>query len=192
MGKFNLGFSLIELIVCIAISSVLGLIAVPAFNDLYQRRRIEVAAVQIDELFRASRAIAIYKNINVTICAGVNDPNGVTLKCIASSRSTDWSHSAIAYTDPLGVNDYRKEGREQRIKFESTGVSNLKITADSRYYVHPDSTISSSITNRKKFCFYFQANSSKEPLKGLLLLDKYGNSRYCNNYEYNDCVKECQ
>lgn len=192
MGKFCLGFNLIELLICIAISSVLSFVAIPAFNDYYQRRKMEANALQIAELFRYARTDALLKNRLVRICAGRINKVNVIQDCIAQSQALDWSLGAIAYFDYSGDAQYHKEGRIKRFKFANYGTNLINIQSDKLYYIHPDSTISSSTSSHKKFCFYLQVNTANNPLKGLLILEKYGNSRYCSNAEYNDCIKECQ
>lgn len=192
MGKFCFGFNLIELLICIAISSVISFVAIPGFNDYYRRRKVEANALQIAELFRFARTDAMLKNHLVSICAGRINKANVIQNCIAKSQSTDWSHGAIAYFDYQGDAQYHDSGRIKRSKFENYETNLIKIQSDSMYYIHPDSTISSSIPMRKKFCFYLQASTTSNMLKGLLIFDKYGNSRYCSNAEYNDCIKECQ
>lgn len=55
----NRGFTLIELVSALAISAILGLIAVPALNSLIQQQQLRSAAHDLHRLLNSARATAI-------------------------------------------------------------------------------------------------------------------------------------
>ena len=78
------GFTLIELMVTVAVMAVLAAIAAPSMSELIDNRR---AAGQTEELvasLQLARAEAIRRNARVTICAGT----GVT--CSGSTTWDNW------------------------------------------------------------------------------------------------------
>lgn len=56
------GFSLIELLVVVAIISILMVVAMPAINSIGRGREMEVAAIQISDAIALARQTALSKN----------------------------------------------------------------------------------------------------------------------------------
>ena len=80
------GFTLIELMVTVAVMAILAAIAAPSMSELIDNRR---AAGQTEELvasLQLARAEAIRRNARVTVCAGTG---------IVCSGSTTWGNWTI-------------------------------------------------------------------------------------------------
>lgn len=65
------GFSLIELMVAVAILAILLALAVPSFQDMIQRNRVRTAAADLTTGLNLARAEAIKRGLSVSLC--VND-----------------------------------------------------------------------------------------------------------------------
>ena len=61
------GFTLIELMVTIAVLAILMAIAVPSFNDFFQRYRLRGAADDVATLLAVARTEAVARNRNVAV-----------------------------------------------------------------------------------------------------------------------------
>lgn len=61
------GFTLIELMVTVAVLAILMAIAAPAFNDFFQRYRLRGAADDVTSLLANARAEAVARNRHVAI-----------------------------------------------------------------------------------------------------------------------------
>ena len=59
IGKKNTGFTLIELMVAIAIISIVSIIAVPRFNDMIPRYRLKAAARNLQANMQKAKVRAI-------------------------------------------------------------------------------------------------------------------------------------
>lgn len=77
------GFTLIELMVTLAVVGILAAVAVPAMTSLIAGNRLAGASGELASSLQLARSEAIRRNAQVTICASIN---GTT--CTAS---TDWS-----------------------------------------------------------------------------------------------------
>jgi len=67
IGKKNTGFTLIELMIAIAIISIVSIIAVPNFNDVIPRYRLKAAARDLQANMQKARLQAIKENSPVQI-----------------------------------------------------------------------------------------------------------------------------
>jgi type IV fimbrial biogenesis protein FimT len=79
VGNFR-GFTLIEVLVALAIIFILALVSIPSFINLIQSRRLSTAAEQLYNTLQYARTEAIKRNANVYVsfitgdswCYGVN------------------------------------------------------------------------------------------------------------------------
>lgn len=85
------GFTLIELMVTVAIVSILLIVAVPSFQTVMNSNRLTTAANEFVGSFQAARAEAIRYNRRVVICLSTN-PNAATPTCAAAdaTNATGW------------------------------------------------------------------------------------------------------
>jgi len=67
IGKKTTGFTFVELMIAIALISILSIIAVPRFNDLIPRYRLKAAARNIQANMQKARLQAIKENNTVQI-----------------------------------------------------------------------------------------------------------------------------
>ncbi|WP_166259106.1 GspH/FimT family pseudopilin [Marinobacter salicampi] len=86
------GLTLIELVVVIALISVVVGFAVPGFAGLVERSHRQTTISSMVNLFNVSRTAAVQQQVPVTICP--LDP--ADAKC-----TRDWSLPVTAFTDPL-------------------------------------------------------------------------------------------
>ncbi|WP_169732503.1 GspH/FimT family pseudopilin [Derxia gummosa] len=95
MGQAERGFTLVELLVVMAISAILAAIAVPAFQSVIQRNQADSVAMDLTGALNLTREEAIRTRGYMAIC-----PRGVTADGLPSdfcssdgTRSVhDWSH----------------------------------------------------------------------------------------------------
>ncbi|HET7570471.1 MAG TPA: GspH/FimT family pseudopilin [Gammaproteobacteria bacterium] len=88
----NKGFTLIELMVTIAVAAILVTAGVPAFNQFVQENRM---AAQVNSLVRAlniARSEAVSERTTTVVCASSDQ-----MKCI-----TDWNKGWIVFADKNG------------------------------------------------------------------------------------------
>jgi len=146
------GFTLIELMVTLAVVVVLAMLAIPSFKDLIDKSRLRGATDDIVNLLNTARvsAIKLQRDVNVSIastsstspwCAGavqaaeptsIGDPmpeaaacdcNATTVACIVDDRNT-----VVSSTSYSGAT---LQGLSTAIKY-SSGSSGEGITFDSK------------------------------------------------------------
>lgn len=83
------GFTLIELMVAIALLGILLALAMPSFSDMIRRMRIESAASSLSVAFATARSEAVKRGRDISVC---KSDNGTTC-----TTSGDWSTGWVIY-----------------------------------------------------------------------------------------------
>jgi type IV fimbrial biogenesis protein FimT len=91
--KYNSGFTLIEMIVTVAIVAILASIAVPSFSSLIERNRATVAANEMVSALLLARSEALKRRNNVTVCTSVDQTT------CAGNGELDFSKGWIVFVD---------------------------------------------------------------------------------------------
>ncbi len=92
MSAKEAGFSLVELVVTVAVAAIVLAIAVPAFGGIVQRTRETSAYHLLTLAFASARLGAVKAREPVTVC-----PSSDGLTCRGDEV---WSHGWIIYADP--------------------------------------------------------------------------------------------
>jgi len=93
--KKSMGFSVVELVIVLAVAAILLGTAVPSFKETIQNNRL---ATQVNELHAGlsmARSEAVKRNNNVTICPRAVSEGG-TLVCDSSGN---WGNGWIVFVD---------------------------------------------------------------------------------------------
>ena len=93
--KKHSGFTLIELMVTLAVAVILAVIAVPGFRTIIQNNRATTQANDLLTAMTLARSEAIKRGSNVSVCS-VADPIPSPIVCAASN---DWATGWIVFTD---------------------------------------------------------------------------------------------
>jgi type IV fimbrial biogenesis protein FimT len=123
MKRAQPGFTLLELMLVVAIGSILLAIAVPTMGNFIRNSRITSAANDVMAGLHFTRSEAIKRRMPVTLCtsaSAVTDPNPT---CAASALLTGW----IAFVD-LNQSGQRDAGEAVLMQHEAM---NAQITAQS-------------------------------------------------------------
>ena len=89
MSSYTRGFTLLELLISLAIFSTVMMSALPSFSSYLERQRQHSIIDQVSHSWRSVRTQAVYKNSNITLC-GSNDG----IHC-----QRDWSEFLLTFTD---------------------------------------------------------------------------------------------
>ncbi|MEE9493049.1 MAG: GspH/FimT family pseudopilin [Gammaproteobacteria bacterium] len=93
--KKHYGFTLIELMITIAIAAIVMTIAVPSFNTTIQNNRITTQTNDLISAINLARMEAIHRGANVSLCASSDQAT--------CSGTNDWSVGWIVYEDTVAV-----------------------------------------------------------------------------------------
>jgi len=88
------GITLIELTVAMAVVVVLTALAIPSFQALSRRSRVDTALHLLTSHFASARIAAITHNVPVVICPSRGDG--------ACRQDSDWSDHWLTFRDPDG------------------------------------------------------------------------------------------
>ncbi len=94
MKRAQAGFTLLELMVVLAIAGVLMAVAIPAMGNFIRNSRITGAANDVMAGFHFARSEAIKRRVPVTLCTSANS-QAANPTCAASPLLTGW----VAFVD---------------------------------------------------------------------------------------------
>jgi type IV fimbrial biogenesis protein FimT len=94
------GFTMIELIVTLAVMAIVLAIAIPGFQDFLRRNRIAAETNNLTSALAIARSEAVKRAQRVTVC-GVADPGAATPACADDAWSSGW----IVFVDTGAVGD---------------------------------------------------------------------------------------
>ena len=91
----NSGFTLIELMVTLAVAAIILSVGVPSFRAVIMDNRLVSQANQLVTSIKIARSAAVRYQRNATVCASANFDATVP----SCSASTDWSDGWIVWVD---------------------------------------------------------------------------------------------
>lgn len=97
MPRPNRGFTLVELIIVLALMAVLTTIAIPSFADLSVRNRVTADINQLNATLQGARSTALGNGVAVIVCPGDSSSG-----CRDHGR---WERGWFSFTDPDGDRD---------------------------------------------------------------------------------------
>ena len=78
LGRSACGFTLVELMIAVAVAGVLAAIAIPAFDSFIMSNRLSSYASAFSASARVARTEAMKRNLPVTLCKSSNGTSCVT------------------------------------------------------------------------------------------------------------------
>jgi type IV fimbrial biogenesis protein FimT len=94
--RLQAGYTLIELMVVVAIVGILSAVAVPNFSQMMQRQRVDSQVSALVSAMRSTRAEAVKRGQQVTLCP-TNNPNDNLPVC--ATGNPDWSRGWVVFVD---------------------------------------------------------------------------------------------
>ena len=106
-------FTVLELLVTLAVAAILLLTAVPSFQQFTQRQKMKVAVNSLHNGLLLARNEAVHRNVPVVACPG-DDTDGCT-------GDRDWSNGWIVFPD---LNDDRQRQAGETLLLHGQGSGN--------------------------------------------------------------------
>jgi type IV fimbrial biogenesis protein FimT len=94
MKHKQFGFTLLELLVAVAIAGILATLAAPSFRTLLVRRSVQTAAESLVADMRLARSEALKRSTRTVICKSTNGAN-----CDAAGVDNNWRVGWIVFVD---------------------------------------------------------------------------------------------
>lgn len=117
------GFTLVEVMVVVAIMAILITLAAPSFTPLIERWRVQQTVKELESTLYFARSEAIKRGGNVIIHKNANNTNGCTL----ASTGNDWGCGWSVCADLNGNNSCQSNEVLQRFD----GAPNVQVTRTS-------------------------------------------------------------
>ncbi|MGH8830139.1 MAG: GspH/FimT family pseudopilin [Polaromonas sp.] len=115
MRSFSRGFTLIELMVVVALAAILLGIGVPSFKSFVAGQRVKTAAGDFAMALVFARAEAIKRNADVTITAATSGAtgwqDGWTVAAGGGALSTQSAYPGLMLSGPTSAITFKSTGR---------------------------------------------------------------------------------
>lgn len=105
------GFTLVEMVMTIAVLAVLITLAAPAFRELMASQRVQTAAADLTTSLARARSEAIKQNTDVTITPTAGWAGGWTVASAAGDAEIHAATPGVTITSGAASVTYRSNGR---------------------------------------------------------------------------------
>ena len=123
------GFTLIELMVAVAMVAVLAMLAAPSFNESILSNKLTGFATSFIASAQLARSEAIKRNASVTLCLVANESSSTC------STTGDWEQGWIVISGTTVIlrqqalpTGYKLTGSAKSIAFEAVGAGAVAVT----------------------------------------------------------------
>ena len=127
MNTKHTGFTLIELMMVLAIAAILASVAVPSFRSIIQNTRLTTQANELAGTMNFGRSEAIKRGRRVTVCVSTDQAT--------CTGGTAWAGGWIAFADPDNSATFTAGDTLLRVRGTLEGGSTLGGTATAVQYL---------------------------------------------------------
>jgi type IV fimbrial biogenesis protein FimT len=125
------GFTLVELMVVIAIVGILSAMAAPSFNEYLARKRIQSLVSEFATSVRLTRSEALRRNRVVTMCRTTTPDDSAA---VCEDGVGDWNVGWMVFVDDNG--DRQRTTDETILSVQSAKINSGSITTGSNVYTN--------------------------------------------------------
>lgn len=117
------GFTIIELMITLAVAVIIVAIGTPSFLDLMEKNRVRSTAEQLTDLLRLSRVVAVEQRMRVSVCGSSDNTNctndwGTSILSIKNGDNVDEVLGALNVSNKVSVS---KNGSHHKVEFRESG-----------------------------------------------------------------------
>ncbi|MCY1279307.1 Type II transport protein GspH [compost metagenome] len=137
------GFTLIELMVVVAIAAILASLAIPSFRSLMLDNQISSATNNMLGLIHASRSEAITQHSFIRVCGS---SNAASDQASYSCNSNNWESGVIAFRSPDATTT--TASKAALVKVIPPNAGGITLRSSGTITFTPNGTLSSAATLR--------------------------------------------
>lgn len=126
-SEYNSGFTLVELMIVVAIVGILAAIGAPSFQDMLNQTRASSLANELAASLNLARSEAIKRGTQVSVCKSGN----ITAASPTCSTTASWQNGWLIFVDTGTSGTF--DGTDARLKVGQPSNSSAVITADSTF-----------------------------------------------------------
>ena len=129
--KKDRGFTLLELMVTLAVAAILVTVAIPGFSNLIRNNQATAQANELLTALKIARNEALKRRVRVSVCSRKN-PRTVPESC---AGNTDWATGWLVFEDPNNNGVFDAGEELIRVGDITAGGSTLTATANDISYL---------------------------------------------------------
>lgn len=138
--QFSKGFTLVELMVTIAVAAILIAVASPSMVSLYEGNRARSAISNIETAFLQARSQAISYGIQVTICP-----------LVGTTCGTNWAGGYSIFIDSAPTNNLNSDDLLINTQSAINSSDYIK-SSENSFTFNPDGMLNSTNTGSIVYC----------------------------------------
>jgi type IV fimbrial biogenesis protein FimT len=119
----SLGFTLVELMITVAIVGIVASLAVPSFQDMLNQNRASSLANELASSLNLARSEAIKRGTQVSVCKSAN----ITASSPTCSTTANWQNGWLIFVDKSTSGTF--DGTDTPLKVGQPSNNNAVITA---------------------------------------------------------------
>lgn len=176
--RLNRGFTLIELMVVIAIAAILATIGIPAMRDTIERNAVSGHMNTFIASIRFARSEAIKSGVPVVMCRSAN-PEGGAPTCATGTGTTGWASGWIVFVnrDLDASSNFNSAAGDSLLKVQgeivnSGGILKTTTPAVNRFIFRPTGLMSAGASS-----FAFNSLSLDSQQQRLICISMQGRAR---------------
>ena len=116
--KQHSGFTLVELMITLALVAILATVGIPSFTNFIANNRLTVQTNELVSALNLARSESIKRNVRVSVCRSAN----------GTACGGTWSNGWIAFVD--GGTAGSVDGTDEILRVWNSGGSSATLTAD--------------------------------------------------------------